>query len=167
MIAAWAIKYLWVIRRIVLDNPIHFRYIQTSRCDVSAEKYPRVRCAEFKECTCAFLLFLLSLGEKNETLSIMDQIHTTISQVFRQDVTGQFLNSLSSYLCPESLRHGPAREKYILTSGSPQITNMPLPGLEPESSPTKDKCTMGHATSNQLEQPAYLYILCSPHNCCQ
>lgn len=56
--------YLGVIRRVKLNNPIHFRYIQAPRCYISAQQCSRTGIAKLKKCGGTFLLLLLSLEEK-------------------------------------------------------------------------------------------------------
>jgi hypothetical protein len=51
----------WVIRRIILNNPVNSGNIKTTGSDISAEKNPSLSIDEFKECVGALLLLLLSL----------------------------------------------------------------------------------------------------------
>ena len=64
--------YLGIIRRVKLDNPIHFRYIQTPRCHISTQHCSRTGIAKLKKGRCTFLLLLLSL-EENSLLVIIPQ----------------------------------------------------------------------------------------------
>ena len=56
--------YLWVIRRVKLNNPIHFWYIQSPSCHISAQQCARTGITKLKKCCSTFLLLLLPLEDK-------------------------------------------------------------------------------------------------------
>ena len=55
----------WVVRRVVLNNPVHARNIQSSCCDVCAEKDTRFGVAELEERVCSLLLLLFALSRRS------------------------------------------------------------------------------------------------------
>lgn len=54
-------RYLGVVRRIVLDDPVHLWDVQPSGGHVSAQQDPRIGVAELEECGGSFGLLLLAL----------------------------------------------------------------------------------------------------------
>ena len=55
---------LGVIRRVVLNNPVHFRNVQPSSCHVCTQQDPRICIAELEERGRTLVLFLPSLESK-------------------------------------------------------------------------------------------------------
>lgn len=53
--------YFWIIWRVILDNPVNFRNIQSSGSDISAQQYSRFCITELEKCCSTFGLFLLAL----------------------------------------------------------------------------------------------------------
>ena len=72
--------YLWVIRRIILNDPVYFRNIQSSSSHISAQENTRLCLTEVKECCSPLLLFLSSLVTNIQAykhqLNTHAQLHT-------------------------------------------------------------------------------------------
>ena len=57
---------LWIIRRVILDNPIHLRNIQTSGSHICTQQHTTLSLTKLQECAGPLLLLLLTLGERGE-----------------------------------------------------------------------------------------------------
>lgn len=57
--------HLWIIWRIILDNPVHLWDVQAPSCHVCTQQNPTVRIAELEKCLCSLRLFLLPLENYN------------------------------------------------------------------------------------------------------
>lgn len=72
---------LGIIRRIVLDDPVHCRDVQSTRCHVGTEQYARLGIDELEEDRGASLLLLLSVDTHHRNVDIIEQLCVELHRV--------------------------------------------------------------------------------------
>jgi hypothetical protein len=65
---------LGVIWGVVLDDPVHCRDVQATRCHVCAQQDALVRLAELKEGAGALLLLLLAVDVLHRDVDVVEQL---------------------------------------------------------------------------------------------
>lgn len=64
----------WIIWRIILNNPIHLRYIQATCSHICAEQDARLGIAELEECRGTFRLLLLAMNRGHRQIDVVEEL---------------------------------------------------------------------------------------------
>ena len=77
-----------IIRRVILDDPVHGRNVQTTRRYVGAQKRATLGVAELEKCVATLLLLLLSMEIQYGYIDVVQQLavkFNTVATVHKHD----------------------------------------------------------------------------------
>ena len=65
---------IWIIGRVVLDDPVNFWEIKTSLSNIGAKQDTSLCLAELKISACSLLLFLLAVDVLHSNIDVVEKV---------------------------------------------------------------------------------------------